>query len=522
MPLLLILATATFLVFFNALNHPFVHDDIIFILQNTQISGLNLSEIFFQPNNSAALGSGLNSYYRPFLEFLNRLQYYFFGFNAFYFHSVNVIVHLFNGLLLCSLLRTLKFSQMMTFGISLLFLIHPIQTEAVACISGFSNLACTFFILLTLRGYLQQRPILTCVYFVFALLTKEQAIIVLPLIVLIDWYRNKKDRFVMWLIFTILTVGFLILRQVVSGSHLIDDILASPKEFYLRLLSIPNTIVMYLRLLILPNDLHYYRNTDILADPRGGFLGLGILAASLYIFIRKFVDTRKDIVFGLLWFIVCLFPVLNIVPLINEYSLILTAEHFLYLPMVGIVLVLAIVLKRITSPKMILGLSVMICVYLMGLAIYQNTFWRSQVILFERTMAYENKFARGHILLAKTYYGDKQYDAAIVSYQRALAIMQTYVKKASNEKARDFYLGYIKEIYSDLSSIYMQNGRLDEAIDALNKALGITPKDVVLLNNVAVCHILKGEKVQAEAILKSALGINPNYIPARDNLNKLL
>jgi TctA family transporter len=35
------------------------------------------------------------------------------------------------------------------------------------------------------------------------------------------------------------------------------------------------------------------------------------------------------------------FPVLNIAPLINEYSFILTPEHFLYLPIVGILIVVS-------------------------------------------------------------------------------------------------------------------------------------------------------------------------------------
>ena len=523
MPLSVILATVAFLAFSNAINHPFVHDDIIFILQNTQISHLDrLFEIFFQSNNNQTLPAGLNSYYRPFLELLNRLQYHFFGFNAACFHFVNVVVHIFNGLLLFSVLRFLKFSQRMAFGISLLFLIHPVQTEAVACVSGFSNLACTFFILLTLRGYLQERYVLASFCFILALLTKEQSVIVLPLIVLLDWYRGQKGRSIMWLSFAVLTFGFLWLRQAVSGSHLIQDILASPGEFYLRLLSIPNTVVMYLRLLILPNDLHYYRNTDILANCYPGFWVLAGGAVGLFIFIKKFIDTRKDILFGLGWFLICLLPVLNIVPLINEYSLILTAEHFLYLPMLGIVIILARILKSIVSPKMFLGLAVLIGIYLMGLTICQNTFWEGQIPLFERTVAYEKNFARGHILLAKSYYAEHQVEQAIIHYKRALGIMEGYEKKASNRKAKAFYLVYIKEIYSDLGTIYMQTLRFDQAMDIFNKILTITPKDESLLNNIAICYLFKGDKAQAEAFLKLALGFNPNFKPARDNLNKLL
>ena len=50
-------------------------------------------------------------------------------------------------------------------------------------------------------------------------------------------------------------------------------------------------------------------------------------------------QARPTLILGFGWFLASLFPVLNIVPLINEYSFILTPEHFLYLPIVGILIV---------------------------------------------------------------------------------------------------------------------------------------------------------------------------------------
>jgi hypothetical protein len=57
------------LAFFNAIRHPFVHDDVIFILKNPHITELDhWVEAFEVP----AASGGLNTYYRPVLEILYR------------------------------------------------------------------------------------------------------------------------------------------------------------------------------------------------------------------------------------------------------------------------------------------------------------------------------------------------------------------------------------------------------------------------------------------------------------------
>ena len=460
-----ILAVVTFLVYFNAIQHPFVHDDVVFILHNPQISKFNFVEIFFPSGYPQTIIAGLNSYYRPVLELFTRLEYYFFGFNAPAFHLVNIVVHIANGLLLFALLIRLQFLRTLAFGISFLFLIHPVQTEAVACVSGFSNLLCSFFLLMSLHCYIKEKHLGAFAFFILAILTKEQAIMFLPLVVLVDWYRAK-NKYLIWLGFATFTCGFLLLRLFATGSHLSEDILRSPGEFYLRVLSIPNTIVMYLRLIIAPYDLHYYRNTDILANSTGGFVVLGVLASSVTLLIKKFPDIRREVLFGLGWFLICLFPVLNIVPLINEYSFILTAEHFLYLAMIGIAITMTIILKRLLSSVTLAGLTVIVFSCFMVISIYQNTFWRNEEVLFERTILFEEKFARGHILLARAYYANQKVDLSIEQYEFALAIMKDYYEKASNLTAKNFYKGYIKEIYSDLSFIFMKNNQFEEALQA--------------------------------------------------------
>ncbi|MEI7999627.1 MAG: tetratricopeptide repeat protein, partial [Candidatus Omnitrophota bacterium] len=214
--------------------------------------------------------------------------------------------------------------------------------------------------------------------------------------------------------------------------------------------------------------------------------------------------------------------VLNIVPIINEYSFILTPEHFLYLPVVGGIIVFALIIKQLISLNHLRAIAVVVCLGLGAQTIYQNTFWSGEIPLFERMVSFEGEFARGHMLLAKAYFSNKQTDWAIDHYNQSLRIMKMYALKATNDKARRFYQGFIKEINFYLAQCFTAKGQLDQAIAYYKEALQIDSRDVSLLNNLAVCYIQQGDKSQAEQILKIALGFNPLYIPARENLNRLI
>ena len=75
------------------------------------------------------------------------------------------------------------------FAVAVLFLLHPVQSEAVACISGISNLLFAFLVLASLCFYLRNSIIshvLSLLAFALALLAKEQAVVLPILIVLLE------------------------------------------------------------------------------------------------------------------------------------------------------------------------------------------------------------------------------------------------------------------------------------------------------------------------------------------------
>ena len=157
--------------------------------------------------------------------------------------------------------------QAVAWVIACIFLVHPVQTEAVDCISGISNLWMALGVLLALHAYLNKWYTASLLCFAMAFLSKEQAVMFVPLVMVIDYSRGKKN-FRSWLWVAVAAVILLWLRQSVTGASLLKDIMVSPGELYLRLSAIPRDIGMYLRLIFFPYDLHYYRSTDIL-QPNG-------------------------------------------------------------------------------------------------------------------------------------------------------------------------------------------------------------------------------------------------------------
>lgn len=429
------------LAFFNAIRHPFVHDDVIFILNNPHITELGIwGEAFKVP----AASGGINTYYRPVLEVLYRFEYRLFGPHPFGFHLFNIIVHIINGLLLFGLLQKLGLREAVAWGIACIFLVHPVQAEAVSCISGISNLWMALGILLALHAYLTQWYTAGLLCFAMAFLSKEQAVMFVPLVMVIDYSRGVKN-FRSWFFLSVTALSLLWLRQGVTGASLLKDIMVSPGELYLRLNAVPGDIGMYVRLIFCPYDLHYYRSTDILQSDSIAWILALISILGIFYTVHRWPKARPMLILGIGWFLAALLPVLNIAPLINEYSFILTSEHFLYLPIVGILIVVVCAADHFLKHfrKLILGIVVGSCLLLTW---HQNTFWRSEIALFERMLRFEPDFGRGHLLLAKAYYFNGRFQDADGHFQKAYTIMSAYAKKASNLTAKNFYLRYEKEI----------------------------------------------------------------------------
>ena len=157
---LLLISLLAILIYSNTFSVPFLFDDTPNIVENPQIKDLS--------NFSDFSGSR----YVGFLSF--SLNYRFGGLHVFGYHLVNLLIHIINGFLVYTLVLLLfrassrlsptthdlspfNSAHWIAFATALLFVSHPIQTQAVTYIvQRFSSLA-TLFYLLTVVAYLRWR-----------------------------------------------------------------------------------------------------------------------------------------------------------------------------------------------------------------------------------------------------------------------------------------------------------------------------------------------------------------------------
>ncbi len=174
------------------------------------------------------------------------------------------------------------------------------------------------------------------------------------------------------------------------------------------------------------------------------------------------------IFFGLLWFLIALLPVSNLYP-INAYM----AEHWLYLPSIGLFLIAAGGLTYLYKVK---GLKILFWVSVIGIAAFyccltirQNKYWSNPITFYERSLEYAPGSIRMHNGLALAYYNAARPAKAIAAFKKAIEILPDTAC-----------------FYNNLGSIYYVMGKQDEAIAMFTQAIEINPAYAEAYNNLAI------------------------------------
>src|SRR3990167_7117322 len=355
-----LITITAFLIYSNTFASPFHFDDEHNIVENYKLRDLSN---FWPPSGSRYVGV---------LSFA--LNYHFGGLNVFGYHLVNIIIHIINGLLIWWLIiLTFKTPVMQVYvgqGLSpaltpdriirglkadlpyltaltasLIFVSHPIQTQAVTYIvQRFASLATLFYIL-------------SLVSAILAMKTKEISL-TLPFVIIlyeVMFFAPTKQNYgfakrLLYLIPVTLT-AFIIPLSLIGTDRPVGDMIGELREAAqeteeisrdVYLLTQFRVIVTYIRLLFLPinQNLDYdYPLSHSLFEPQTfvSFLFLSaIFVFAVYLFIRsRRTDNAHGLLisFGILWFFITLSVESSIIPIRDVIF-----EHRLYLPSVGIVI----------------------------------------------------------------------------------------------------------------------------------------------------------------------------------------
>jgi len=254
------------------------------------------------------------------------------------------------------------------------------------------------------------------------------------------------------------------------------------------------------------------------------------------------------------------------------------AEHYLYLPSIGLFFLAGITFDRWLNKKhptafvLIAGLLIML---LSVRTVVRNQDWRNALTLWEKTVKTAPTCARAWNNLSVEYYRKGELTKAQDSCQRSFSIKpdfpdpyhnlgNIYAEKQLFDRAIEYYKkafslcrkGNGKDIinswgiacrsqgdlktakglfcyaifldpwyaaaYSNMSTVFLAEGNYDLAIDNISKAINLEPEVPEYRNNLGAIYRKKGQLQEAVKEFMIAIWIKPDFMEAYNNLGNAL
>ncbi|MBI3952388.1 MAG: hypothetical protein HY336_00325, partial [Candidatus Doudnabacteria bacterium] len=446
--IVIVLVIVGFFLYANTLNNELFWDDDQFILQNQYVRDFNFPKFFSE--NVIAGASQMSDYWRPVLLTVFSFQWKIWPGSEFGFHFTNLAFHIADAILLFFILQKLFKRRWLSFFTSLIFLAHPLQTEAVSYANSLGDSLSVFFMFLGLIFFLQKKHWLyPLAMFALALMSKETAIIFPGLVLLIELYKYHFEREAREIapkrdLSLIARDGLQILKPLSPyiGLALIYIILRATalnfadsfnlyhgenvftSSIFVRIFTFFRILTVYFSLFFWPNVLHMERSVEVAKFLFQTDVVLGGLIFVLILTIA-FLGRKKYPVmaFGFLWFLFALAPTSNILVPING----LLYEHWLYVPLIGIALVIfelgSSLVKRFPMLiKLAIAIIIVIVVSLSSRTIIRNTDWQDSIRFYTQTLAYAPGSYRVINNLGMEYSERGMQDQAKVIYYKAIAL----------------------------------------------------------------------------------------------------
>ena len=523
----LVILALTAISYANSLQNQYVFDDLHLIAASPQLTGIeNIPRLL--------LSGKLSAYYRPLrtisytLDYtLNKKFWYRFasqqwtdrGHVPFGYHVSNIVYHIVTALLVYLVIFKLSLSARVAFIGASLFVLHPVHTDSVTYLSGRRDILFSLFYLAGFYFFLcyrhgKQLLFMIAAFFMYALSmgSKEMGVTLPGLFLGYDFVKNfnhkesristdywkslfssaKKSFMQSYILYPLFFIGAL----VYSYYKVFVKSPSLQTEYYgdsalTTFFTVGKILVHYMKLLVYPIRLsadYSYNAFPLSASFYEPSTCVSIILLLLlgYLTLKLLVNHRM-VAFGILWFFITVLPVCHIFP---HHELL--AEHYLYLPSVGLCLVAALTGERfLTREKHALFLTFcfLAIAVLFSLRIAdRNRDWRDSLTLYDKTVKTAPQCARAHSNLGEAYAARGRIDEAIAACRRALAIKPRYA-----------------EAHYNLGFAYFKKGLLDEAIAEYKEAVSVEPRYPKALNNLGSAYLEKGETNKAIFYLMKAL-----------------
>ena len=542
---LIFIAGIGLLIYSNTFHVPFQFDDKSYIFDNPVIKNI---QYFFNPSLAKKYDTSYYTHAFYFDSFKNRfignltfaINYKINGNNTTGYHAINISIHIINAILVYFLLSIsfktpiLKMSSfgenanLIALSASLLFISHPIQTQAVTYITQrFASMA-TLFYLVTLITYIKcrisrtyvQRFLLFTLSFISAIcaMKSKEIAFTLPLVMTLyefTFFKEKLSNRLLYLMPFLLTMLIIPLSLVdidKPAGHLLEAVeratrAESTMSRWTYLFTELRVSVTYLRLLLLPinQNLDYdypiyssFLNPDV-------YLSFFLLVSVFVIAAYCFADSRnrrhelRVIAFGIFWFFITFSVESSFIPTQDVIF-----EHRVYLPSIGFFISIAIALfsasKKLAikwpiAEKILLPMLILLLTLFSAATYARNGTWRNELTLWEDVTEKSPNKARGFNELGRVYYQKGNLDKAEELYERALKIDPGY-----------------QDAHNNLGLVYMKDLNLmDQAVGHFEAILRTNSQHVEAHFNLGLIYLERGLLISARREFETVLQINPFF-----------
>jgi tetratricopeptide (TPR) repeat protein len=497
---LLLFLSVAFALYGPSLTCGFILDDISLVVHNPLIKDLRSLSRLWTEDMYRFSADKAGSYYRPVLLTTFALDYTVWKLRPFGFRVTNILLHSLNSYLVLILLWTLAKSFPLGFIGATLFCIHPVHASAISFISGRADLLVTFFILLSLlylKRYLDRQKIgayrTSLLLFFLALASKESALLMPFLALLLVAKTKKMDRRALGA-----ASGFFLaaLLYLLARPFLVHGPGAGPLPsqetfpFYLEFFNTVHILHQYALILLFPHPLNILRTTPAVSSLSvSDALFLAALIGVLFLALKDGREKRTLFWFGFFWTAICLSPLPKLMHHFPGLGMTM-AEHWLYLPSVGLFAVAGYLLTPLSKKRA----GVLACLVLLycGLAWANSRTWKNETSVYAQALKNNPQNTTLLLYVGNTYYEKGLYDKALESFSAVIRL------NPSSWRA-----------YNQIGNIYRETGRLPEALEAYRRSIEINPKNETPYINIGLVYAAQKNDKEALESFAKALEVEP-------------
>jgi len=488
------------------------------------------------------------------------------------FHLTNLLLHALNGWIVYRTVRRMDLGPWPAAAGGALYLLHPLQVEVVAWVSGLKDVLGATFTLTAIYSYLrfvQARNtmearaarwyLVATICFILAMFAKPASVVapLLALIVGIGWMlvaRPGSTRKHL-LASTVVPVGFWLLLAipiVLEGHHAQPGSMTPDVAIGWRPFVAADALCFYLWKLLAPVSLglDYSRTPASIIADRSIYWTWIIPAAVLAAAIAA-ARRRPLLLVGLLIVFAAPLPVLGFVKFDFQYFS-TVSDRYVYVGMLGVGLAAAAIIQMWQAVSITRLCAIGVLVGAGMLTYVQADYWHDDLILWNHAYHVNPRSFAAVWHLGRTFAdlsaaerraGNRQAardddDRAISFFEKALpidpnpreshrALGELYFEQGEYSKATEHYQAaragfpYDADLHSNLAMALVSLHRYSEAKAAMEKAIQLKPYNASYEAKLGNILGEQGDRAGAAEHFRRALAIDPKFAPANEGLQKV-